>query len=79
MIQILANSSEILCFPMQRTWWEALADQWRGIASRKLHKRCTVRWRSSIEKWGCQDNFKPAYFLLKGFRAYKNTSEAKIS
>ena len=45
MVKILATPREILCFPRQGFGWEALGDQWHGIASRKSHKRCTVSGR----------------------------------
>ena len=45
MVKILTTLREILCFPRQGLEWEALGDQWCGMASCKSHKCCTVSGR----------------------------------
>ena len=45
MLKIISTFKEILCFPRQKLGWEVLGEQWNDIASRYLHKCCTVSGR----------------------------------
>ena len=62
MVKILATPREILCFPKQGLGWEALADQWSGMASRKSPKCCTeigrFPWAVSSTVLGERDELK---------------------
>ena len=45
MLKILVTPREIVCFPRQGLRWEAVGDQWSGMASHMSHKCYTVSSR----------------------------------
>ena len=45
MLKILVTPKEIVCFPRQGLRWEAVGDQWSGMASHMSHKCYTVSSR----------------------------------